>query len=381
MKIIDIETVTVAVNHRGDWIFVLVHTDEGFTGLGEASHSSNDALLISAVGEIKRCFLGADPFNINELWNGISRWEGGRITATALSAVEQALWDIVGQKINLPINSLFGGATRKDIRLYANINRHVRDRTPDGFAKAAKSAVDEGFGAIKLAPFDEINQFDHVRTGPNAAWIPGVDRIAAVREIIGDAIDLAVDCHGRFDPAEALIVAKELSRFDLLWFEEPVPHRCVDELREITNQVTMPTASAESVFSVEGFKPFLLNRTVDVLMPDVKHCGGIQELKAIGDAARLRQLLIAPHNPSGPVASAASAQVVSTISNFLILEFAWGEVPWRGMLLDPPERIENGFLRITDRPGLGHKLNYDLIDAHRKKRKRTQGMQYRGREC
>ncbi|MAG13142.1 MAG: hypothetical protein CMN78_00950 [Spirochaetales bacterium] len=367
MKITDIEILTIEVNHRGDWIFVMVHTDGGITGLGEASHSSNDALLIDTIWEIKKRLIGTDPLDINATWNLLAKWGGGRITATALSAIEQALWDITGQYVDLPIHALFGGKIRKAIRLYANINRHVRDRSPAGFAKAALSAVNDGFTAVKLAPFDEINEPNHIRTGPHSAWKSGVDRVAAVRDTVGSSIDLAVDCHGRFDPTEALVVARELEPYDLLWLEEPVPHRSPAELHEISRSILMPTASAESVFSVEGFAPFLLRRTVDVLMPDVKHCGGIREMRAIGDAARMHRLLIAPHNPSGPVASAASAQIISTMTNFLILEYAWGEVSWRKELLDPPEAIENGILTVPTGSGLGHTINFNVAEAHRKK--------------
>ena len=368
MKIVDIEVIIVEVNHRGDWVFIQVHTDEGLVGLGEASHSLNDEILITAVEEMKKQLIGCDPTGINSVWNLLAKWDGGRITSTALSALEQALWDITAQKAGMPISSIFGGALRKGVRLYANINRHVRDRSPAGFATAAKAAVDEGFSAIKLAPFDEVNRSDHVRTGPRAAWIAGVDRVAAVRDAVGEAVELAVDCHGRFDKSEALLVANELSRLNLMWFEEPVHHELADELSEITDLISMPTASAESVFSMGGFKPFLLRRTVDVLMPDVKHCGGLGEMRAIADSARMHGLLIAPHNPSGPVASIASAHVVSTLSNFLILEYAWGEVSWREALLDPPEPIVDGMLRLSDRPGLGHSLNADVLEAHRKNR-------------
>ena len=127
----------------------------------------------------------------------------------------------------------------------------------------------------------------------------------------------------------------------------------------------MPTASAESIFSLEGFRDFLLRRAVDVLMPDVKHCGGIAEMVNIAQAARLHNLLIAPHNPSGPVASVATAQAVAAIPNFLILEYAWGEANWRADLLTPREPVVDGYLRISDAPGLGYRLNPDVVAAHR----------------
>jgi len=361
MKITAIEPVVIHVNHRGDWVFVRVHTDEGITGLGEASHGHNDRLVVSTLGVYQRRLVGRDPLEIEAIWNMFSNKNAGRVERTALSGLEQALWDVMGKKLGVPIRTLFGGPVREKIRLYANINRHVTDRSPDGFARAARQAADEGFTAIKLAPFDEVRQGDHVRTGPRAAWRRGVERVYAVRAAIGAEVELAIDCHGRFEASEAIRVARELEDADLFWFEEPVPHDYADELERITQSVPMSTASAESVYSVEGFTPFLTRRLVDIIMPDVKHDGGLLETKKIAAAARMHKTLVAPHNPSGPVAMAASGQVCSTITNFFILEFAWGEVDWRAQLLDPAERIEDGYLILPDGPGLGHRLNPELV--------------------
>lgn len=364
MKITDLEPLIVRVNHRGDWVFVLVHTDQGLTGLGEASHSGNDALLVALLHQLKDRLTGLDPLRIQAIWNSLHRPQAGRVTHTALSAIEQALWDIMGQHLGVPIRTLFGGEVRDRLRLYANINRHVTDRSPQGFSSAALQAVEEGFSAIKLAPFDELSRPDHVRTGPRAAWHAGVERVRAVRAAIGDEIELAVDCHGRMEASEAIHVARELADCRLFWLEEPVPSTFVNQLARVTSAVPMATASAESVYALEGFRPFLTQPVVDVIMPDVKHDGGLLETKRIAGAARMNHLLVAPHNPSGPVATAATAQVMSTENRFLILEYAWGEVDWRADLLEPPEQIENGYLFLPEGPGLGHRLNERVVKAH-----------------
>jgi galactonate dehydratase len=365
MQITAIEPIVVHVNHRGDWLFVHVHTDAGITGLGEASHSGSDALAVAALKHFDEQLRGHDPRQIETAVQNMMRLNGGRISQTALSGVEQALWDIVGQELGVPVHRLFGGALRDRLRLYANINRHVRERTPQGFAKAASQAVDEGFNAIKLAPFDELRQPDHIRTGPKAAWQQGVERVRTVRQAIGDAVELAVDCHGRMDASEGLIVAAELAGCHLFWYEEPVPDAQVDDLAAITVQLSMPTASGENLFGMEGFRPFLTRRVVDMLMPDVKHDGGLAITKQIAAAAQMNQLLIAPHNPAGPVATAATAQVISTVPNFYILEYAWGEVEWRAELLAPAERIEEGYLLLSQEAGIGHRLNPEILAAHR----------------
>jgi galactonate dehydratase len=365
MRITGIEPVIVQVNQRGDWVFLRVHTDQGFCGLGEASHSLSDALLVAVVEQFAQQLAGRDPLRIAETVQLLQRGDQGRVEHTAISAIEQALWDIVGQALGAPIRTLLGGALRERVRLYANINRHVRERTAEGFATAASQAVTEGFTAIKLAPFDELRSPDHVRTGPRAAWRSGIERVRAVRQAIGDEIELMVDCHGRMETSEALLVARELADVGLAWYEEPVPHTYPDELARITRSIGVPTASAESVYGVEGFAPFLRQRVVDVIMPDVKHDGGILATAQIAAAARVNHLLVAPHNPAGPVSTAATAQVASTLPNFLILEYAWSEAAWRAQLLDPPERIVDGCLLLPEGPGLGHRLNDEVVAAHR----------------
>jgi galactonate dehydratase len=285
MKITSIEPIVIHVTERGDWVFVLIHTDVGITGLGEASHSLNDALLIATLRVFAEKLVGANPLAIRQIWRRPAGVRGGRITHTAVSAIDQALWDILGRHLGAPLHVLFGGAVRERLRLYANINRHVRDRSPEGFALAASQAVAQGFTAIKLAPFDEVRTPDHVRTGPNAAWRQGVARVRAVREAIGDAPDLAIDCHSRMEASEAIVVGKELENCNLLWYEEPVKH---------------------------------------------------------------------------------TFHVACTIPNYLILEYAWGEVDWRSDLVTPQEPVQDGYLMLSDAPGLGYRLNDAVVAAHRR---------------
>lgn len=366
MQITSIEPLVLQVNRRGDWLHVLVHTDAGITGVGEASHNMNDALSVATLGVFAQRLVGKNPLEIAGIRQSLRQKEGGRVWNTALSGLEQALWDILGQHLGVPVHTLFGGAVRDRLRLYANINRHVNNRTPDGFATAAAQAAGEGFTAIKLAPFDEMRHPYRHATGPLADWQAGVARVRAVRKAIGDAVELAVDCHSRMEASVAKIVGQELADCNLFWYEEPVSHDQPEMLAAITASVPMPTASAESVFGVEGFRPFLAQRCVDVIMPDVKHCGGILELSEIAAAARMLQVQVAPHNPAGPLSTAATAQVAATWPNFYILEYAWGEVDWRADLLQPAEKIEDGYLVLSQEPGLGHRLNPALVEKYRR---------------
>lgn len=364
MKITRILPIGVRVNHRGDWIFLQVETDEGLTGLGEASHSSNDALLYRFVATIEEMLVGTDPTNISSLRQRMKSQRAGRIGATAWSAVEQACQDIRGQALGVPLYALLGGAVHDNLRLYANINRHVVERTPASFARAAAAAVEEGFTAIKLAPFDEVSASTRSRTGQRAAWRPGVARVRAVREAVGHNVEVAVDCHSRFDVKEALTVARALEELDLFWLEEPVGVPDIAGLAAIRSRIHQPLATAESLFGAEAFHRVMAADAADVVMPDIKHAGGLQETLAIGEMATACHVGFAPHNPSGPLATVASGHVAACVAGFRILEYAWGEATWRAELLDPPEDVRSGKLFLVDRPGLGYRLNADMVTRH-----------------
>ncbi|MBS04194.1 MAG: hypothetical protein CMQ24_16025 [Gammaproteobacteria bacterium] len=362
LAITSIQATILPVNHRGAWVFVEVRTDAGLTGLGEASHSGDDMALAALIDTFGERLAGDDPRQINRALAKLARADAGRIHNTALSAVEQALCDVTAQAFGVPLRDLFGGATdAAPIPLYANINRGVTDRSPRGFAEAAKAAAQAGFEAIKLAPFDEVHGARRVRTGGKAAWRDGVARVIAVREAVGADVQVAVDCHSRFDLSEALQVAQAMGDLDLMWFEEAVDVSRIDELRAITRTVAIPTASCETLFGAPAFRPYLDQHVVDFIMPDVKHDGGLRETWLIAESARGTNVTVSPHNPAGPVATVASAQVMSASATTGLLEFPFGEVPWRADVLDPPESLDRGRVVLNDAPGLGHRLNPDFM--------------------
>lgn len=364
MKITNLTTHVVHVNHRGNWVFVQVATDAGIVGTGEASHSGNDALCVAALKQMGAALAGKDPRCIEAHWQPLSRSASGRVERAALSAVEQALWDILAQSLGAPIYQMLGGAVREKIRLYANINRGAQDRSPENFARRAKAAVAEGFKAVKLAPFDEVH---HSRLGEGnlrRAAETGLARVAAVREAVGDEVDVLVDCHCRFDVPTARHIAEELAPLNVFWFEEPVPRHPVGLLREVKDSVPLPIAAGEEFFGREEFYELLTSRACHFAMPDVKHCGGIAEARRIAALAETVGIPVSPHNPAGPVSTAASVHLCATLSNFLMLEYQWGEVDWRRDLTLPPETIVDGCLALPDAPGLGLRLNEDELTRH-----------------
>jgi galactonate dehydratase len=349
------ETFVVHVNARGNWVLVRLATDSGIKGLGEASHG-RDADTLRYVALFAERLKGRGIFDIEWLRSAAAPEiaAGGTSAACALSALEQCLWDIIGQALNVPTYQLFGGALRTSIRNYANINRSTDPRTPAGFAEMAQRAVDAGFTAVKLAPWDDMPDDLSNATKVEDITQLGIDRAAAVRKVLGPDRDLLLDAHSKFDLRRGLALPKRLEALMLFWLEEVTR---VPDLPAIHRAAPMPSAGGEVIYGAKGFLPYINAGCVDIVMPDVKYCGGMLELKKIASLAEAAGLRVAPHGPASPVGNVAAAHVCAGMPNFLILEYSYGEVPWRAELIDPPERIEKGFLELSSRPGLGIRLN------------------------
>ena len=366
MRINKIDVLSFAVTPRGNWSFVQLGTDKGLTGLGEATHAlgftrasdEDDARIATALRETFAAVEGQSPFELEAYRE--RAWErakaGGLLMVTAFSAIEQAMCDLAGQALGVPLHELLGGRVRETVPVYANINRAANRRTPEDFAEKAQQAVSEGFRAVKAAVFDDFPAASTDRAEREAKIELGVLRLEAMRKAVGQSVDIMVDCHSRFDRALSIAVAKRLEPTGLRWYEEPVDPEELVDTRAIRDSIAQPMAGGEVLFGREGFLPLLQSQAVDVIMPDVKHCGGVFEGKKIAALAETYGVAFSPHNPSGPVSMAASGQLASTVPNCPVLEHAWGEVDWRAEVLDPPERFEDGAITLSGRPGIGHKL-------------------------
>lgn len=374
LRVTGYELLPIRATERTVWLIVRLRTDTGLIGLGEASDAfgfakttKEDAARMES--ELKRFFALIDGKSPLEIGDYRKRGEpllaeGGLPAATAFSAIEQALWDLAGKALEVPTSTLFGGRVRDALPVYANINRATKSRTPAGFAATAKAAVQDGFRAVKAAPFDGFPAPGSPASAIDAAVDNGIACLAAMREAIGPDIELMVDCHSFFDVPLAERVARRLEPLKLAWYEEPVPPEQVAEKLEIKRRIRQPLAGGELLYGVAGFTPLIRNRAVQVIMPDVKHCGGLLELTRIAAVAESEGLSVAPHNPSGPVATAASIHACAVLKNFHSLELQWGEVPWRSELLTPPEQFATGTVRVPDRPGLGIELNEAVVREH-----------------
>jgi galactonate dehydratase len=360
----DMELVHVRINKRGNWTIPRLKTSSGLSGLGDASQSTNDEQCIRFLKQYLDMLRGRSIFDIawfRRASASIRAQNGGNFgrtpSAVAASAVEQCLWDLQGQALGLPAFELFGGRIQDRLRVYANINRSTDDRSPAGFAANAQRAIAAGFDAIKLAPFDDLppNVSDHAQLEHFMQL--GIDCARAVRDVIGTRRDLLVDVHSHFNRQDGLALAKRFEPLNLYWLEEVCPPEPVEDLAAINKAAKMPTAGGEQIHGVKGFYPYIKAEAVDIVMPDVKVTGGMLELKMIAAMAEGADLMCSPHGPASPIGNAAAAHVMATVANFEILEFSFGEVPWRSEFVDPPERVDGGSLILSDRPGLGYTIN------------------------
>ena len=369
-----VETLAVQVSPRGNWIIVRLRAGPSLSGLGEASHGfgfskasrGDDARMRSLIERYFQFIAGKSPFCAEAF--RMAAWaqavREGLPAVTAFSALEQALWDLAGKALGVPVYQLLGGKVRDEIDVYANINRATFDRSPEEFARIAERAVAEGFRAVKAATFDDFPALDSAAEKLEEMAELGIRRLAAMRKAVGPGIRLMVDCHSRFDRDWAVRIARELEPLDLYWFEEPVDPRDIEATRDIKRSIRQKMAGGEILFGCEGFEPLCRGGALDAIMPDVKHCGGFLEARKIAALAGVHGVAVSPHNPSGPVSMAVSAHLCAGIANFLTLEHAWGEVNWRDSLLDPPERFADGALPVPRKPGWGVELNEAVLSAH-----------------
>ena len=346
------------------WVLLELRTKDGITGLGDASAGESVPTKGAAVArEVFEVIRGRSPFEIERLRNAAlfkvaaADPRNKRVTAAYCSALEQCMWDLQGKTLGVPCYQLFGGKLRGTIRNYANINRATRgeNRTPEGFAANAAKGVAAGFDAFKLAPFDHMARNESDPDKYEEGVQRGVEFVAAVRRAIGPNRDLLIDGHGRFNADKALEVAARLKQYRLYWMEEMC--RSSDDLARFNEAVDVQTAGGESLWSTSEFLRYIQQGTVDTVMPDVKYCGGMYELKKIAALAEAAGLRVAPHGPASPVGNMAAVHVCATLPNFEILELAFGEVPWRAETVVPAEDVRGGSLTVPDRPGIGYEMN------------------------
>jgi galactonate dehydratase len=337
------------------WLFLKVSTDGGLAGWGEPIVEGKAQTTAAAVREFGRLLIGEDPRRVEHLWQMMYRgsfYRGGPVLSSAISGIEQACWDILGKSLGAPVWQLLGGRVRDKVRVYA----WIRCDTDAGYRDTLKTAVREKrFTAYKMAPC--VGPMRMLETPGAIKEV--VKRVAEVREIAGDDVDVALDFHGRTTPAVAKILCKELEPLRPMFVEEPVLPGDIQSLHEVARSTTIPIAAGERLFTRWDFAPLIESGAVAVIQPDLSHAGGIFEGRKIAAHAEMRNVAVAPHCPLGPIALAASLQLAACTPNFLCQEHVTlGEDYLRRAF-----KLNGGYVDAPAGPGLGIEIDEERVRA------------------
>ena len=344
LRITKLETMLV----RPRWLFLKIHTDEGVHGWGEPIVEGRAKTCATAVAEIEPYLVGKDPRAIVHHWQAIYRhafYRGGPVLTSVLSGIEQALWDIKGKLLGVPIYELLGGPTRDRVRVYAHVGNNperLKERKAQGFT-AFKTGVNRATQSGVVASPRFIEE--------------AAEAFAALREAGGKDVDIGIDFHGAISPQNAKLLIKALEPYQPLFIEEPVQCQNVDLMAEIARGTHLPIATGERVFTKWGFREILEKGAATILQPDLCHAGGIMECRLIAGMAEAYYAAIAPHNPLGPISLAAGIQLAASIPNFLCQE----QVNLGDGYLKEPFQVENGYVRVPVKPGLGIEMDEEKL--------------------
>ena len=396
MKIAAINTAVVEANF--DWTFVRVYTDEGLYGTGECFFAPG---LTSAIRDIAQVIVGQEAFNIDYLVKLLRRatscaGASGGTVFHAITGIEFALWDLLGKHLEAPVWQLLGGKWRDDIRIYADSHGgHTLEGmgpctlpripswskvvpgtaqsdpesfSPTGYAEMARQVVAKGFTALKF-DIDIFTSHHACETRPltSEEIQLQISLVRAVREAVGPKIDIAIDCHWRYNLNDVLKIARGCEPFDLMWLEDPMPPENVDNLALVSRQTRTPICTGENAYLIHGFRQIVKTNACHIIAPDFQKAGGVLEAKRIADLADAYFIPVAPHCIANPIGIMQSAHLCATMANFLALEFHAMEVPFFDAITASGEPlIQNGGVRVTDAPGFGIELNEEVARLYAK---------------
>lgn len=360
MKVTAIKTF-ICNAFRTNFVFVKVETDSGLYGWGEATLEYKELTVQAAIHDLESYLIGKDPHNIEAFRHDCYRdayWRGGPVLMSALAGVEMALWDIKGKELGVPCYQLLGGKVRDSVPIYVN-GWFSPAKTPDEFAEKAKEVAAKKFLGCKWDPFgkawQQISKHDL-----NSA----MECIAKVAEVVGEDVQLLIEGHGRFDIPTAVKIGRRLEEFDIFWFEEPIPPDDKEGMKQVKDRVRVSIAAGERLYNRYEYRQFFELGCSDYIQPDISHAGGLFEMRMLGAEAEARHIGFCPHNPSGPVANAATLQLAACVPNFVMLEMMMTDVPYRAEICDEDLTIKGGRMVIPDRPGIGIDLNEKELLKH-----------------
>lgn len=352
-------------NAERNWLLVQINTDQpGLYGLGDASPmEADEAVMMLARNMAEKRLIGRDPIDSEAIWSDLyhnSPGKRGRLAMTAISGIDIALWDLKGKILDQPVYKLLGGAQRDKIRVYAN-GWYTNPGSPEQNAEEAKKVIDMGYTAMKFDPFAQTNYYKISQSEMSIAEA----RVAAVRETVGDNVDILVEAHAKFDVMNAVKIGKTLEKYQPLFYEEPVSEERICELLQVRRKVDIPIATGERLYTKFPFAEIVEAHAADVLQPDIANAGGITELKKIASIAEAKHITMAPHNVCSPVGAIAEMHLDASIVNFEIQEYhAEFYSPHYFTVCHGFPRQQDGYIKLTDAPGLGIDINLEELHQH-----------------
>ena len=375
MKITDVK-VWLVEGVKYNWTLLKIYTDDGFTGVGEATNWPGSQIVEAAAKELGQRIIGLDPMRTDFIWTKLYRdmnWVGPYgASMCAISGIDMALLDLKGKVYGAPCYELLGGATRKDIILYANYWFTGGGHNVEDYTSQALKVKDAGFTGLKFDPFAHTNYLYGEDLSSDLGLTEKQQDLAfevskAVRDAVGPDFDIMIETHAMLNYRIAVRMAERLSVLNITWYEEPAGPESADTLRAMRDRIpsNVSICVGERHYTRYGIRPLLEKHVCDILMPDITRCGGPSEMKRMATMMEAYNVLLAPHNPNGPLSTLASAHVCATVPNFFRQEFMFNDVPWRDEVIDHPIQgmISNGYLHLSNRPGLG----VDLIEKEMEK--------------
>ncbi len=349
MKISKIEPFLV---HR--WLIVRVYTDEGLVGNGEAGLWAHHKMVYEAIRELSRYYVGKDPTLIEHHWQVVSRNTHfmGSVLSASISAIDIALWDILGKSVGLPVYKLLGGKCRGKARVFNN----VAGETLEQLAESASKSVKQGFTALRVTPFS----IDSTRKTPTKVVKTAVEMVKAIREAVGDEVDLGVEIHRNLSPGEAITLARELEPYRLLFYEDPISPESTEALAYVASHISIPIATGERFYNIWQFKELIDKKTVGLIRPDISLAGGITHCKKIAALAEASFVGVFPHLMGSQVNTAAQVQLDAAIPNYVLQESNTIDHTFIE-IVDEPIKVERGYMTVPDRPGVGVEIKEDAL--------------------
>lgn len=370
MKIIDVK-VWLVEGVKYNWTLLKIYTDTGHTGVGEATNWPGSPIVFEAAKHVGQRIIGLDPMKTDFIWTKLYRdlnWIGPYgASMCAISGIDMALLDLKAKVLGVPCYELLGGAFRKEILLYANYWFTAGGHNPQDYAKQARAVKNTGFTGLKFDPFAHTNYLYGEDLAVNLNLTAEQQDLAfevskAVRDSVGPNFDIMIETHAMLNYRVAVQMAQRLSELNITWYEEPAGPENADNLRAMRERIpsNVSICVGERHYTRHGIRPVLEKNICDIMMPDITRCGGPSEMKRMATMMEAYNVLLAPHNPNGPLSTLASAHVCASVPNFFRQEFMFNDVPWRDEVIDHPikDMVKNGHLILSEKPGLG----VDLIE-------------------